>query len=51
MSYIPLRRRTQLCLEWIHYCQAIGWKKADLPTLVDVFWLHDGWKTFKGYTR
>jgi len=41
--------KTRLCLEWLNYCKYIGWKKSDLPALTDLFWEHEGWKTFRGY--
>lgn len=45
------RRKAQLCKEWLQYCRDIGWTAQDLPALVDVFWEHDGWRTFQGYHR
>lgn len=43
-------QKARLCIEWIWYCQAIGWSgRATLGRLVDIFWQHKGWETFKGY--
>lgn len=42
-------RKCRLLTEWIAFCQYIGWKKADLPFLADLFWQYEGWKTFKGW--
>ena len=46
---MPRIRQNRLCLEWIRYCESIGWMKKDIPTLVDIFWQYRGWQTFKGW--
>ena len=43
------RQKARLCSEWLSYCHSIGWKRADMKFLCDLFWKHTGWKTFKGY--
>jgi hypothetical protein len=44
-------RKAKLCSEWLAYCKEIGWKNSAMPHLADLFWKHDGWKTFKGWPR
>ena len=45
------RRKTALCLQWLHYCRSIGWTHASLAGLGDLFWKYEGWRTFKGWTK
>lgn len=41
--------KAKLCAQWLRYCRDIGWEREALPALADLFWHHDGWKTFRGY--
>ena len=43
-------RKARLLNEWLRYCLSAGWKKSDLDGLQAIFYQHEGWKTFKGYT-
>jgi|CXWL01.1.fsa_nt_gi hypothetical protein len=45
---ITERMKVKLCLQWLNFCESIGWPKRDLPYLADIFWSHQGWKTFRG---
>ena len=44
-------RKALLCQQWVDFCRSIGWKRDALPHLVDLFWKHEGWRTFKGWPR
>ena len=39
--------KAQLCKGWLQDCLAMGWKNSDMPFLCDLFWLHEGWKTYR----
>jgi len=43
-------RKVQLCREWVRYVRSIGWSEDAMPHLVDLFWKHKGWSTFKGWS-
>ena len=42
-------RQARLCFEWAQYCRSMGWREADIPLLVDLFWQQEGWRTFSGW--
>ena len=42
-------RKARLCREWVASCTHTGWREDAIPHLVDLFWKHEGWKTFKGW--
>ena len=41
-------RKTRLCLQWIDCCRSMGWNESAIAELVDLFWKHEGWRTFRG---
>ena len=41
--------QVRLASQWLQYCLSIGWSKESLGGLLDLFWKHEGWRTFKGY--